>query len=58
MSAHQPTTKNFKQNVRTALANENLQAAIRNGAGAFITRRATARARVPEFDDIRDSARI
>lgn len=57
MSAHQPTTKNFKQNVRTALANENLQAAIRNGAGAFITRRATARARVPEFDDIRDSAR-
>ncbi|MGF1445696.1 MAG: lactate utilization protein B [Pikeienuella sp.] len=57
MSIHEPTTPQFKDNVRAALANRNLQAAMKGGAGGFVKNRAAARAAVPEFDAIRDAAR-
>ncbi|MCL5779135.1 LutB/LldF family L-lactate oxidation iron-sulfur protein [Limibaculum sp. FT325] len=57
MSAMSPTTPRFKQNVREALANRNIQAALGNAQAGFVAKRAAARAALPEFDDIRDAAR-
>ena len=57
MSASHPTTPRFKQNVREALANENIQAAMSTTGSGFVGKRAAARAAMPEFDDIRDAAR-
>jgi len=57
MTVHQPTTPNFTENARRALADRNLQSAMKGGAGGFVTKRAAARAAVPEFDAIRDAAR-
>ncbi|QIE56273.1 iron-sulfur cluster-binding protein [Pikeienuella piscinae] len=57
MSLHEPTTRNFKANVREALADPNLQKAMRSTGTGFVGKRATARAGVPEFDEIRDAAR-
>ncbi len=57
MSAAHPTTPRFKQNVREALANENIQAAMSTYGSGFVNKRAAARAAVPEFDAIRDAAR-
>ena len=57
MSLHIPTTKRFKENVRDAMANENLQKAMKTAGAGFVGHRARARAAVPEFDDIRDAAR-
>lgn len=57
MTAHQPTTRAFKANTKAALADENLQQAMRSVGTGFVGKRAVARANVPEFDDIRDAAR-
>ncbi|MEO0362316.1 MAG: LutB/LldF family L-lactate oxidation iron-sulfur protein [Pseudomonadota bacterium] len=54
---HQPTTKRFKENVREAMADANLQKAMRTTGSGFVGKRAAARAGVPEFDAIRDAAR-
>jgi len=57
MSALHPTTTRFKQNVREALANANIQAAMNTAGAGFVGRRSVARAAMPEFDAIRDAAR-
>ena len=57
MSAFSPTTPRFKENVREALANENIQTAMSTAGGGFATARAKAREAMPEFDTIRDEAR-
>ncbi len=57
MSLHEPTTPAFKANARAALDNHNLQTALRGTRGGFVSKRAEARARLPEFDDLRDRAR-
>jgi L-lactate dehydrogenase complex protein LldF len=52
-----PTTPQFKANARAALADANLQAALRGTGSNFVARRAAARAALPEFDALRDHAR-
>jgi L-lactate dehydrogenase complex protein LldF len=52
-----PTTPQFKANARAALADANLQAALRGTGSNFVARRAQARAALPEFDALRDHAR-
>ena len=47
----------FKQNVSHALGDEQLQGALAHVRGNFTAKRATARAQLPEFDALRDSAR-
>ncbi len=54
---HQATTPRFRENVRDALADANLQAALGGARGNFIAKRAKAAGAVPEFDAIRDAAR-
>ncbi|MEL7470990.1 MAG: LutB/LldF family L-lactate oxidation iron-sulfur protein [Pseudomonadota bacterium] len=56
MSSLNPTTPRFKENVKDALANQNIQSAM-STAGGFAVGRAKARAAMPEFDEIRDQAR-
>ncbi|MGB0571086.1 MAG: LutB/LldF family L-lactate oxidation iron-sulfur protein [Alphaproteobacteria bacterium] len=51
------TSRNFKNNARDQLANEDLQAALNKARGHFVDGRATARNNLPEFDDLRDGAR-
>ena len=50
MSAFNPTTPRFKENVKDALANPNIQRAMREAGGGFAAGRARARAEMPEFD--------
>jgi L-lactate dehydrogenase complex protein LldF len=50
------TTPHFKENVHEALGDARLQRAL-NHARNFVPRRAEAVARLPEFDELRDSAR-
>lgn len=50
------TAASFQRNVRTALADPLLQAALNRVPEGFIRRRAEARANLPEFDAIRDAA--
>jgi L-lactate dehydrogenase complex protein LldF len=57
MTLHEPTTPAFKANARAALANEDLQKALRGARGHFVVKRAAARAALPEFDAMRDAAR-
>ncbi|MEM9145442.1 MAG: lactate utilization protein B [Pseudomonadota bacterium] len=57
MSALHPTTPQFKNNVTDALANANLQSALSGVQSGFVSKRAAARAAVPEFDALRDAAR-
>jgi L-lactate dehydrogenase complex protein LldF len=57
VSQHAPTTPQFKANARAALADRNLQAALRGTGGNFVARRTRARAELPEFDALRDRAR-
>ncbi len=57
MSALHPTTPRFKQNARAALADPNIQAAMSHAQSGFVDKRAKARARLPEFDLLRDAAR-
>lgn len=59
MSLHAPTTPQFKQNSRDALADENLQSALRSARNGFVGKRAIARAKMgeDEFDALRDRGR-
>jgi L-lactate dehydrogenase complex protein LldF len=56
-SALNPTTAQFKQNARDALANPNIQRAMSHAQSGFVEKRARAVAMVPEFDALRDAAR-
>ena len=53
----QSTTPAFKRNVSDALADAQLQEALRIAKPGFSGGRARARAALPEFDDLRDAAR-
>ena len=55
--AMQSTSHAFKDNARAALANQTLQKAMKHVKTGFIDKRAKARARLPEFDALRDAAR-
>ncbi len=57
MTAHAPTSQHFKENARRALADQNIQRAMGAAQGGFIRSRAAARAALPEFDALRDTAR-
>jgi len=57
MSFSTPTTRQFKDNVKQAMADPNLQKAMSTAGEGFASKRAVARANVPQFDDIRDAAR-
>ncbi len=57
MTVHAPTTPAFKANARAALADPNLQAALRGSRGNFVLKRSKARDALPEFDALRDRAR-
>ena len=50
-------TRQFIDNARQALEDENLQVALTKMKTGFVDRRSEARARLPEFDEIRDRAR-
>ena len=52
----QPTTPDFKANVRAALADAPLQRALGRMPVGFIDRRRAAADRLPEFDALRDAA--
>ena len=51
------TSPAFKANARAALADPQLQTALRNIPNGFIAKRAAAFAALPEFEDLRDSSR-
>lgn len=53
----QPTAHEFKSNARAALADRQLQEALSGLPGGLVAQRAAARARLPEFDDLRDYGR-
>ena len=59
MSLHAPTTPRFKQNSRDALADPNLQTALRSARNGFVGKRAIAREKMgaEEFDALRDRGR-
>ncbi|SOH93162.1 L-lactate dehydrogenase complex protein LldF [Monaibacterium marinum] len=59
MSLHESTTPQFKANSRNALADENLQSALRGARNGFVGKRAIARAKMgeDEFDALRDRGR-
>src|SRR5215207_4968201 len=56
MTVH-ATSPHFKDNAKAALADEQLQIALSKVRTGFIDKRAQAAARLPEFEDLRDSAR-
>jgi L-lactate dehydrogenase complex protein LldF len=51
------TSPRFKENARTALADTQLQRAVRDAGGGFVERRREAADRLAEFDQLRDAAR-
>src|SRR3546814_3907441 len=51
------TSHAFKDNARAALASQTLQKAMKHVKTGFIDKRAKARAKLPEFDALRDAAR-
>lgn len=51
------TSHNFAANARDALADDALQQALATMKVGFVARRAEARARLPEFDALRDQAK-
>ena len=51
------TSPRFKENARAALADTQLQRAIRDAGGGFVERRQEAAGRLAEFDQLRDAAR-
>jgi L-lactate dehydrogenase complex protein LldF len=57
MTAHEPTSRFFKDNVKAALANANVQHAMRTTGPNFVYKRAKAKAALPEFDALRDAGR-
>jgi L-lactate dehydrogenase complex protein LldF len=52
------TSPRFKKNARAALADKQLQRAIAGAGGGFVARRSEAAGKLPEFDSLRDSARV
>ena len=56
MTVH-ATSPHFKDNAKAALADEQLQIALSKVRTGFIDKRNQAAARLPEFEDLRDSAR-
>ena len=56
MTVH-PTSQNFKENARQALADPQLQRALGHVKSGFIGRRQAAADRLPEFEELRDAAR-
>ncbi len=56
MTAH-PTSPQFKDNVVKALKDEQLQKAMGNVRTGFIEKRALAAGKLPEFDELRESAK-
>ena len=54
---HLPTSEHFKANAHEALGDGQLQKALQNVRSGFIDKRAKAAARLPEFENLRDSAR-
>jgi L-lactate dehydrogenase complex protein LldF len=54
---HIATSSSFKQNTAEALSNPNLQKALARSGPSFIARRAAAVANLPEFEQLRDTAR-
>ncbi len=57
MSLHEPTSAAFKANSVDALANVNLQSALRGARGGFVDRRQKAIDAVPEFNALREQAK-
>ncbi len=53
----QPTSHAFKSNAAAALANPELQRALKNAGSGFVARRARAREALPEFDALRAAAK-
>ncbi|HXV25202.1 MAG TPA: LutB/LldF family L-lactate oxidation iron-sulfur protein [Alphaproteobacteria bacterium] len=53
----QATSRAFKENVHRALRDPDLQAALTKMRQGFVERRATAAARLPEFEALRDQGR-
>ena len=53
----QTTSPAFKQNAHAALADAGLQKALAFSKPSFIARRTAAVARLPEFEDLRDTGR-
>src|SRR3546814_4988477 len=51
------TSHAFKDNARAALASQTLQKAMKHVKTGFIDKRAKARAKLPEFDALREAAR-
>ena len=51
------TSNRFADNARRALGDAQLQRALTNVPRGFVAKRAAARERLPEFDDLRDQAR-
>jgi len=54
---HIATSSAFKENASKALSNPGLQKALARSGPSFIARRAAAAANLPEFDQLRDTAR-
>ena len=54
---HIATSSAFKENAHAALANAGLQKALARSGPSFIARRAAAVANLPEFEQLRDTAR-
>ena len=54
---HVATSSAFKQNAAQALKNAGLQKALARSGPSFIARRAAAAAALPEFEQLRDTAR-
>jgi L-lactate dehydrogenase complex protein LldF len=53
----QPTSHAFKANAAAALADPDLQRALKNAGSGFVARRSRARDALPEFDALRAAAR-
>jgi len=52
------TTDRFKENARDALADTGLQKALTRASAGFVDRRTAVIERLPEFDTLRDEARV
>ncbi len=52
----QPSSRNFRENVRQALNDAALQNAMKRASGGFVDKRSQALADLPEFDQLRDAA--
>ncbi len=52
-----PGTQTFKRNAKTALADAKLAKALAGLPGGLVAQRTAAKARVPEFEQLRDAAR-